>query len=356
MKRSKLVCALFLAGAVGAWAQQGTQPGQYQGVSNPPPDDQITTPMPPPQPIAKPSPAHPLAPQPAQASAAPQQVTVAPAPGYPTADSEYGTDAGIVKVEPQSTSQPAQSADPSLNERYYASDPDGDIVHPGQLPAGVLGSGTIIRARLLNGLSTTSSQAGDTFRAKVASDVFRGDEILIPEGAEIDGTVVRVSTGHFGGHGSMLLRPEFVILPNGSRFRLYAQVTGAPGSDTNVGSEGKITPGSHMKKDGIEYGGAAGAGAVTGAVVAGPAGALAGSLVGAGAVTVHLLMDHPQATLKSGTVVDFALTEPLNLVAADHTAESAQQPSVRPALPVAATQPAVTEPAATAQQQIPDIE
>jgi len=353
MKRSKLVCALFLAGAVGAWAQQGTQSGQYQGVSNPPPDDQITTPMPPPQPIAKPSPAHPLAPQPAQASAAPQQVTVAPAPGYPTADSEYGTDAGIVKVEPQITSQPAQ---PSLNERYYASDPDGDIVHPGQLPAGVLGSGTIIRARLLNGLSTTSSQAGDTFRAKVASDVFRGDEILIPEGAEIDGTVVSVSGGHFGGHGSMLLRPEFVILPNGSRFRLYAQVTGAPGSDTNVGSEGKITPGSHLKKDGYEYGGAAGAGAVTGAVVAGPAGALAGSLVGAGAVTVHLLMDHPQATLKSGTVMDFALTEPLNLVAADHTAESAQQPSVRPALPAAATQPAVTEPAATAQQQIPDIE
>lgn len=347
MKRSKLVCALFLAGAVGAWAQQGSQSGQYQGVSNPPPDDQITTPMPPPQPIAKPSPAHPLAQQPAQASAAPQQVNVAPSPGYPTADSEYGTDAGIVKVEPQITSQPAQPAEPSLNERSYASDPDGDIVHPGSLPAGELDSGTIIRARLLNGLSTTSSQAGDTFRAKVASDVFRGDAILIPQGAEIDGTVVSVSSGHFGGHGSMLLRPEFVILPNnGSRFRLYAQVTGAPGSDTNVGSEGKITPGSHLKKDGYEYGGAAGAGAVTGAVVAGPAGALAGSLVGAGAVTVHLLMDHPQATLKSGTVVDFALTEPLNLVAAESPAQSISQPLQSPA----------SQPASTAQQQIPDIE
>jgi hypothetical protein len=348
MKRSMLVCALLVAGTMGAGAQQVSQSGQYQGVSNPPPDDQITTPMPAPQPIAKPSPAHPLTAQPAPESVAAQPEMVAPAPRVGSTDAEYGTDAGIVKVEPQ------MPAEPTLNERSYTSDPDGDIVHPGPLPAGELDSGTIIRARLLNGLSTTSSQAGDAFRAKVASDVFRGNQILIPEGAEIDGTVVRVSTGHFGGHGSMLLRPESVILPDGSRFQIYAQVTGTPGSNTNVGAEGNITPGSRMKKDGIEYGGAAGAGAITGAVVAGPAGALAGTVVGAGAVTVHLLMDHPQASLQSGTVVDFTLTEPLNLVAADRPAQSEQQSM--PAVAAPATQPAVTQPAAAGQQQIPDIE
>jgi hypothetical protein len=346
MKRSMLVCALLAAGAMGVWAQQTSPSSQYEGVSNPPPDDQITTPAPPPQPIAKPSPAHPLAAsmvaQPAPATSSGQPALVTPAAGN-AVDSEDGTDAGVVKVEPQ---RPTQSAEPSLNERPYANDPDGDIVHPGPPPAGELGEGTIIRARLLNGLSTTSSQAGDAFRAKVASDVFRGNEILIPQGSEIDGTVVRVSTGHFGGRGSMLLRPEFVILPDGSRLRMYAQVMGAPGSGTNVGAEGKITPGSRMKKDGIEYGGAAGAGAVTGALVAGPAGALAGTIVGAGAVTVHLLMDHPQAALPSGTVLDFALTEPLNLVAVERGAQSVSSPP-----PAAAPQPA-----ATAQQQIPDIE
>lgn len=287
--------------------------------------------------------------QPAPTSVAAQPAMVAPAPSDANADMDEGTDSGVVRVEPQINSQPAQPADPSLNDRSYASDPDGDIVHPGPLPAGELNEGTIIRARLLNGLSTTSSQAGDAFRAKVASDVFRGNDVLIPQGAEIDGTVVRVSTGHFGGHGSMLLRPELVILPDGSRFRLYAQVTGTPGSNTNVGAEGNITPGSRMKKDGIEYGGAAGAGALTGAVVAGPAGALAGTLVGAGAVTVHLLMDHPQATLQSGTVLDVTLTQPLNLVAADRPAQSAQQSAPAPAAPA-------TQPAATGQQQIPDIE
>ncbi len=348
MKRSMLVYALLAAGAMGAWAQQASPSSQYEGVSNPPPDDQITTPVPPPQPMAKPSPAHPLPglmtaqPAPATSTSSQQPALVTPAAGN-AADSEDGTDAGVVKVEPQ---RPAHSREPSLNERPYSNDPDGDIVHPGPLPAGQLGEGTIIRARLLDSLSTTSSQAGDTFRAKVASDVFRGNEILIPQGSEIDGTVVRVSTGHFGGHGSMLLRPESVILPDGSRFRIYAQVTGTPGSGTNVGAEGQIVPGSRMKKDGIEYGGAAGAGAVTGALVAGPAGALAGTVVGAGAVTVHLLLDHPQASLPSGTVLDFALTEPLNLVAADRAAQSVSSPP-----PAAAAQPA-----AAAPQQIPDIE
>jgi uncharacterized membrane protein len=73
-----------------------------------------------------------------------------------------------------------------------------------------------------------------------------------------------------------------------------------------------------LKRDGIEYGGAVGAGAATGAatgaVLGGPVGALTGSLVGAGVVTAHLLVSHPQATLEAGTTLLFTLTEPLSLV------------------------------------------
>ena len=117
----------------------------------------------------------------------------------------------------------------------------------------------------------------------------------------------------------MRLRPETVILPDGSRFHLYAQATGAPGSRTRVGSEGAITPGSRLKKDGIEYGGAVGAGAVTGAILGGPGGALAGTIIGAGVITAHLLISHPQATLENGTVLLFTLSQPLNLVPAAPT-------------------------------------
>lgn len=344
MKYSVLVCSLLVAAMAAlanqSAAQQSNNSGQnnssqYEGVSNPPPDDTITTPAPQPEPQAKPAPgklmnAEPN-PNPAPASgmvAVPDVVTgpetdsaadAASAPSVPNTAAienappggEDGTDSGVVQVEPA-----LQSAQPGLAQRI-AGDPDGDIVHPAPLPAGMLGAGTIIRARLLERLSTATSQDGETFRARVASDVFRGDQVLIPTGAEIDGTVDHVSTGHLGGHGSMLLHPDAVILPNGSRYHIYALLTDAPGTNTRVSDEGNIAPGSRAKKDAIEYGGGVGVGVVAGAAMGGPAGALAGSIVGAGAVTVHLLMDHPQATLDTGTVLDFTLTEQLNLVAAN---------------------------------------
>ncbi len=327
MNRASLVCALFLAAAA-ALAAQTAQSNPYSGTSNPPPDDTIIDNAPQqPAPAAKPPAAHYAQPA-APAQAAPAQPQPAPAESFTGGPSQDSGDDDIVHVAP------ASSVEPALNQRAETSDPDGDIVHPAPLPAGVLGEGTQIRVRLLDRLSTAMSQPGQPFRTRVASDVFRGNEILIPAGAEIDGTVVDVSMGHAGGHGSMLLRPDAVILPDGSRYRLYAQLTGAPGSNTRIGGEGTVTPDSRLKKDGIEYGSAVGAGAITGAIVAGPAGALAGTLIGAGAITAHLLVDHPQATLESGTALLFTLTEPLNLaLAAQQTSTAQTSPAAQQATP-----------------------
>jgi hypothetical protein len=211
------------------------------------------------------------------------------------------------------------SGAPALSERASAYDPDGDIVHPRPLRRGEIGEGTVIRVRLLSRLTSMSSEKGETFRTRVASDVLQGGQVVIPAGAEIDGSVDQVSGGHPGGHGSLRLRPETVTLPDGARFRLHAQTTGTPGSHTRVGDEGGITPDSRVKRDGVEYGGAVGVGLVAGAVLGGAPGALAGGLIGAGVVTAHLLISHPQATLESGTVILFTLTEPLDMVPAGST-------------------------------------
>jgi hypothetical protein len=48
-------------------------------------------------------------------------------------------------------------------------------------------------------------------------------------------------------------------------------------------------------------------------------GALAGSLVGAGIVTTHLLVSHPQAHLDSGDVLMLTLTERMHLVPVANT-------------------------------------
>ncbi|MGA8781447.1 MAG: hypothetical protein WB567_11925, partial [Terracidiphilus sp.] len=58
---------------------------------------------------------------------------------------------------------------------------------------------------------------------------------------------------------------------------------------------------------------------VTGAILGGPGGALAGTIIGAGVITAHLIVSHPQATLDSGTVLEFTLNQPLNLVPAAQT-------------------------------------
>jgi hypothetical protein len=317
MKRPILVCALLLMASAALGAQEASGSSPYQGTSNPPADDTIVTTS---TPQAKPPAGRKVMPgqnqvrvQPQnQAPAHPQLAYVNPAVSDPDPDS------GIVAVQHSASSQ----RQPALTQRPYADDPDGDIVHPHPLRPGELPEGTTIRVRLLDRLSSVSSEKGETFRSRVASDVLQGDTVLIPAGAEIDGQVVGVSTGHPGGHGSMHLLPETVILASGKRYKLRAEITGTPGAKSKVGSEGTILPASRMKRDEIEYGSAVGVGATTGAILGGPVGALAGSMVGAGVITTHLLVSHPQATLEPGTAMIFTLTERLQLAPVSQTETS----------------------------------
>jgi len=335
LNRSIPVLVLFTATAGFLSAQDASSaspqqsPSPYQGVSKPPADDAIITttiqePKPPagqplnaqpaPQQTAPPAytdPAAASAPQTANGQipqAEPQPTSVDPSVDFPSPQAVDGTDDGIVRVAPSNP-----QAAPGLYQRTYPSDPDGDIVHVRPLRPGELQEGTSIQVHLLDRLSTSETEKGEPFRSSVAYDVLQGGQVLIPAGSEIDGTVVEVSSGHAGGHGTMRLQPESVTLPNGTHFRIHAEVTGTHGSRTRVGDEGTIRPDSRLKRDSIEYGGAVGTGLVVGAVAGGPAGALAGGLIGAGAVTVHLLVNHPQATLESGTILVFQLTDPLFL-------------------------------------------
>ena len=306
MNRPILACAFFALAATTLLAQDQSQSSPYQGTSNPPPDDSIITSEQQPA-IPKPPAGHPMQPTPATAQPAPQ--ATAANQGTAPVPQTYGdgTDEGIVGVAPGT---------PALTTRASASDPDDDIVHPAPLPPGTLGEGTLIRVRILDELSSSLSQPGQPFRSRVASDVVQDGQVVIPAGAEIDGHVAELSTGHFGGHGSILLHPETVTLENGSKFQLRAVVISTPGSNLRVGSEGVITPGSRVKRNSIEYGAVVGVGMITGAVLGGPPGMLAGAIVGAGVVTTHLLVSHPQAKLESGAVLMLTLTDQVRLVPA----------------------------------------
>jgi hypothetical protein len=310
MNRPILVCALLLMATASVIAQEDSQSSPYQGTSTPPPDDTIVTTS---TPQAKPNAGHRATPAQNQVQT-PTKAPVQTQPAYADpAVNNSDPDSGIVGVQRNATPQ----REPALTQRSNTADPDGDIVHPHPLHPGELPEGTTIRVRLLDRLSSVSSEKGETFRCSVASDVMQGEKVLIPAGAEIDGRVVGTSTGHLGGHGSMQLLPEKVILADGKSYQLRAVITGTPGAKSKVGSEGTILPASRLKRDSIEYGGAVGAGATTGAILGGPVGAFAGSMVGAGVITAHLLVSHPQATLEPGTAMIFTLTEPLQMATPD---------------------------------------
>jgi 3-oxoacyl-ACP reductase-like protein len=304
---------VVLAAPMG-FAQQATQ--NAQGVSNPPADDSIVTSTDDTAPAAKPSPsvkpAAAAAPQQAPAPAAAPAIAPATAPAPQAAPNP---DDDIVSSVPANTAaEPAPAPGAKLESRPY--NPDQDIV--GYVPSSdnELAEGTNIRVRMLDALSTQETTAGSAFKAQVASDVYKNGKVIIPAGSELRGRVVSVSQGHhFGPSATLRLRPDVVILPDGTAYHLYAQVVDSKAPNTRTDSEGGIEPASHATKKAVEYGAGAGTGAIVGAEVGGPTGALVGSLVGAGVVTAHLLMQHPQmAALPKGSIVTFSLTEPMDLL------------------------------------------
>jgi hypothetical protein len=311
MNRPLLVFAFFAAATAALAAQEGSQSSPYSGVSNPPPDDTIQTDTQEQAPAPKPPASHVMPVQqaaPTQSYAAPAQPAMSAAPIQNS--TVTGTDDGIVQAAPPQT---MQSGTPTLANRAPAYDPDGDIVHPQPMGQGDLAEGTMIRVRLLGGLSSGYSQPNERFRARVASDVLQGGQVVIPVDSVIEGRVASVSTGAIGNPASLLLKPEVVTLPNGETVALHAMVSSVPATHTKVNSEGEISPDARVKRGAIEYTGAVGTGVVAGAYLGGPVGALAGGLVGAGLVTVHLLVSHPQTHLEEGDVLMLTLTERMHL-------------------------------------------
>lgn len=314
-----LAClSIAVMAAPAAFAQQQPSASDaYQGVSQPPDDAIVATPDTPPpaeQPAAtpKPSPAIPAA-APSPAPAATPRYS---APSHPQPDSSYdNTDFGIVTVPVSKNVQNDFDGSSDGAVLHTREDADYDIVNPPPGPANELPAGTEIRVRLGDALSTSETTVGSPFHGQIMVDVLKGGSVIIPAGSTLRGRVVQVSQGHhFGPAATLRLRPDIVILPDGTAYHLHAQVYSSEAEGTKTGSEGGIKPTTHALKKTAEYGVGVGTGAMVGAELAGPAGALAGSLVGAGVITTHLLLQHPEAaTVPAGSEVDFSLTEPLDM-------------------------------------------
>jgi hypothetical protein len=313
-----LAAILMVSGV--AFAQEATTADPYSGVSQPPPDSTIVAnpdaqPAPPP---AKPSPDVPAtapdtAPPTATAAPAPPPANTLPA-SSPTSASASNPDYDIVSSVPGQSAAPAASSEATLQTRPNPT-ADEDIVSAVPSSGNALGQGTNIRVKIADKLSTRETSVGSPFQGEVVKDVYKDGSVIIPAGSELKGRVIGVSQGHhFGSSATLRLRPDLVLLPDGTAYHLYAQVARSEAPGTRTDSEGGIQPKSQLAKNVAEYGVGAGTGAVIGAYAAGPGGAVAGSLIGAGVITAHLLLQHPSAAVvPKGSIVTFSLTEPMEL-------------------------------------------
>src|SRR6266852_1844693 len=154
-----------------------------------------------------------------------------------------------------------------------------------------------LRIRLDDTLTSTDSQVGDPFSATV---VEKGDY----QNARVYGHIAQIDmSGKIKGHTSMVLRFDRLVMPDGRRAPIHAEILElyhAP-SGEKVDVEGAIESGGRGRKT-IEHTAiGAGAGALLGGIFGGGKGAGIGSIIGgAGGLGTTAFHGRQKIALNSG--------------------------------------------------------
>ena len=145
--------------------------------------------------------------------------------------------------EPSGGTKTSESKSPGLIERLTAK--------PVTVP-----EGTVLTVRLKQAVGSKISNTGDSFEASMADPVSVGGKVVIPEGADVIGTVVDAKPlGRFKGGARLEITLNSVTV-KGSKY------------DIETTSSAKAMRGKG-KRTAIMVGGGAGVGAVLGALVGG---------------------------------------------------------------------------------------
>ena len=155
-------------------------------------------------------------------------------------------------------------------------------------------AGTEIVVRLIDGIDSTKTGAGERFRASIDDPVILGDRVVIPRNADATVQIVKADKS------SELSVKLYDVTVNGKSFDVvsnYAQVK-APGK------------GSKYAKRSIGLGGL---GAAIGGIAGGGKGAAIGALSGAGLGAATVAASGSKVQLPTETRLSFQLRAPLPL-------------------------------------------
>ena len=161
--------------------------------------------------------------------------------------------------------------------------------------------GTKIDIELNTPLSTQFSQPGDQFTADVSDGPYKG--------AIVHGTVRSVSqSGHFKGSAELLLSFDRLVMRNGERSKILAEVTQVFVKGDKVGNEGTIESSGQGKYTWIRAGLGSAVGAALGGAFGGGEGAAIGAVAGGGAgAASKAVSKKQQVILNSGTMLTISV-------------------------------------------------
>ena len=180
------------------------------------------------------------------------------------------------KSTPQVASN-TTTAHTDIARKTVTNDPDGMVVTEVPSAENELPIGAAIWMTLKTPLYSNISHPGERFTGTVSRDVLAHGKVLIPAGATIMGKVVYAHDGNrwLLGKAKLRIRPEDLILPDGTHIPMYANIV-----DT------ARTTGANTSGDGT--------------ITSGPSGA-----------TDYLLLRQSRASLPAGTELVMELTKPL---------------------------------------------
>jgi hypothetical protein len=181
----------------------------------------------------------------------------------------------------------------------------------------VVPEGTRISLQLNDHLSTKGNNEGDSFTAVVISPIYAGDQMVIPKGSIVSGSISRIiRPGRFKGKAVMTLLFETINIPGRAQLPIVASLLsvdpeGNAGVRPENTVEGRGSAGADVGK--VVAPGLAGTG--IGTLAGGGTGAGIGAGVGAAiGLTSVFATRGKDLQLRRGSTMDIVLDRPLVII------------------------------------------
>ena len=161
---------------------------------------------------------------------------------------------------------------------------------------------SVVGLQIETTVTSETARVEDRVRARVTRDVKVDDQVAIPAGSRVEGSITMVDRGgKFKAAARLGIRFHTVVLADSTRLTLNTETVFRDGLPPSAESTAKV-------------GGGAVGGAILGAILGGTRGAVVGGTVGAagGAVAVAT-GDRSAATLPAGSTLTVRLTSPVTV-------------------------------------------